>query len=129
MLSRLFRTEELASPKPLHPTLVSIAAQNPSPKRRRNHYRICRLYRQPEPETRIHARALVAFIQEHCADAIGAYIPCCDLDRFYREDLCALKGWEARHWTAVARQLGTLTHKRSIRRNGQRFVGYQVPRP
>jgi hypothetical protein len=32
-------------------------------------------------------------------------------------------------WTAIARHLGELTEKKSVRDGGERFVGYQVPRP
>ena len=90
---------------------------------------MCRLYPQPQPERLINAKALLAFIQEHSPETIGGYVPVEDLNKFYRQDVCGLHGWEPRHWTGIARQLGTLTHKRTLRQSGQRFVGYQVPRP
>ena len=44
----------------------------------------------------------------------------------YRE-LCQREGWEALHWTAIARQLGRITARKSVRDNGERFIGYQIP--
>ena len=52
-----------------------------------------------------------------------------DLERFYRRDLCVREGWKARHWTAIARQLGQITDKKSVRDSGERFVGYRIPAP
>ncbi len=130
MLARLLRKDDLqVVPKPLPPTLVSIPRQNQNFKRRSKQVRVCRLYPQPQPERLINAKALLAFIQEHSPETIGGYVPCADLDRFYRQDLCDLKGWKPRHWTGIARQLRTLTAKRTVRQSGERFVGYQIPRP
>ena len=32
-------------------------------------------------------------------------------------------------WTAIARQLGSLTKKREVKRGGVRFIAYQIPLP
>jgi uncharacterized protein with PIN domain len=77
----------------------------------------------------IHARSLLAFIQEECPDYIGGYVPRPDLERFYRNDLCGREAWKPRHWTAIARHLGEITSKKTVRHRGQRFVGYRVPKP
>jgi hypothetical protein len=113
------------STQPLPPTV----APNHCQKRRRKRVRVCRLYLKPPSQASIHARALLSFIQEECPQYVGGYVPRPDLERFYQHDLCAREGWEPHHWTAIARQLGELTEKKSVRDGGERFVGYQVPRP
>ncbi len=78
-------------------------------------------------ETFRHARALLNFIGKECPDFIGFYIPKTDLERTYQE-LCAAEAWKIRHWTAIARHLGCITKKREVKREGVRFVAYQIPR-
>ena len=139
MLARLWtrsdRIEEIA-PQPLEPTvaattagsLVQSAATTGGLKRRPKPVRICRLYVTEPSEPLVHARALLAFIQEECPNFVGGYVPRPDLERFYRHDLCNLKGWAPHHWTAIARQLGTLTQKKIARERGDRFTAYRIPR-
>ena len=139
MLARLWtrsdRVEEL-TPQPLPPTvattaagfLVQSATPIDGPKRRPKPVRICRLYVMTPSEPLIHARALLAFIQEECPNFVGGYVPRPDLEKFYRHDLCNLKGWAPHHWTAIARQLGTLTQKKITRERGERFTAYRIPR-
>lgn len=140
MLARLWRrTEDQdTAPKPLPLSVVANRCAEPLPrtvtesivqKRRQKRVRVCRLYPQMPSPALIHARALIAFIQEQCPDYIGGYVPRPDLERFYRRDLCYREGWSPRHWTAIARQLGELTDRKSVRDGGQRFIGYCVPRP
>jgi hypothetical protein len=124
-------------PKPLPLTVVAdrclepvaaADARDPSPKRRQKRVRVCRLYPKPPSEPLIHARALLAFIQEWSPEFVGGYVPRPDLEKLYRRDLCNLKGWEPFHWTAIARQLGQITDKKTVREKGERFVGYRVPK-
>ena len=141
MLARLWTRHEVGAdttPKPLPPTLAAhhcaeptspTVVPNQSRKRRQKRDRVCRLYARPEPQPLLHARALLAFIQEECPDYIGGYVPRPDMEMFYRRDLCDREGWEPFHWTAVARRLGEITHKKSKRDNGERFIAYLVPRP
>jgi antirestriction protein len=88
---------------------------------------IARLYPDRPSETFRHARALLNFIGKECPDFIGFYIPKTDLERTYQE-LCAAEAWKIRHWTAIARHLGCITKKREVKREGVRFVAYQIPR-
>ena len=139
MLARLWtrsdRIEELSS-QPLPATvaatmagsLVQSADTTEGLKRRPKPVRICRLYVTSPSEPLVHARALLAFIQEECPNFVGGYVPRLDLERFYRQDLCNLRGWTPRNWTAIARQLGTITQKKVTRERGDRFTAYRIPR-
>ncbi len=140
MLARLLRRTEhpdtVTKPTPLsvvaYPSTESLLPTTEPDhcrKRRQKRVRVCRLYREPFSEAMIHAGALLAFIQEECPDFIGGYVPRPDLERFYRNDLCEREAWKPRHWTAIARQLGEITSKKTVRHKGERFVGYRIPRP
>jgi hypothetical protein len=109
-------------------SLSSVAVQKRSSqsKRRRKPVRVERLYLEPEPEPKRHARALLQLIREECPEKIGKFIPHTHLDQTYRE-LCQHEGWEPRNWAAIARPLSTLTRKRLLKRNGTRFVAYRIP--
>ena len=67
------------------------------------------------------------FIQDECPEFVGAYVPRPDLERFYRYDVCGKEDWKPLHWTGIARQLGRLTERKTIRHKGERFVGYRIP--
>ena len=139
MLARLWKQPYLEANKverPVPPSsaahhcpqsLSSTAASNRSRKRRQKPVRVCRLYPTPPSPSLAHARALLVFIQEECPEFVGAYVPRPDLERFYRQDVCAREGWKPLHWTGIARQLGHLTDRKTIRHNGERFVGYRIP--
>ena len=139
MLARLWtRSDRIEEPssQPLPPTVaattagswVRSAAPTEGLKRRPKPVRICRLYVTSPSEPLVHARALLAFIQEECPNFVGGYVPRLDLERFYRQDLCNLRGWTPRNWTAIARQLGTITQKKVTRERGDRFTAYRIPR-
>ena len=102
------------------------ACQNTGPKRGPKPVRIARLYPERPTEASMHAGALLRLIREECPDLVSLYVPKSDLERTYRE-LCAAESWEAHHWTAIARQLASLTKKREVKRAGVRFVAYQIP--
>ena len=139
MLARLWRqTEDPTTAKPTPLSAVAYQSTQSLPptiaadhcqKRRQKRVRVCRLYPKPQSQASIHARALLAFIREECPEYVGGYVPRPDLERFYRRDLCAREGWEPHHWSSIARQLGELAEKKSARDGGERFIGYQVPRP
>jgi hypothetical protein len=132
------RTEDpdkVGKPTPLsvvtHPSTQSLPptfAADHCQKRGQKRVRICRLYLKPQSQVSIHARALLAFIRKECPEFVGGYVPRPDLERFYRRDLCAREGWQPHHWTAIARQLGELTEKKSVRDGGERFVSYRIPK-
>lgn len=138
MLAQLWRRSDRVPepvPEPLPPTVVGYrcpqplsqtAVLNPCRKRRQKRARICRLYPETQPQPLLHAKALLDFIQEECPQFVG--LPHQDLDNFYRRDLCNLNGWAPLHWTAVARQLGKIADKKVLRLNGERFVGYRIPK-
>lgn len=138
MLARLWRqTEEQTTAKPTPLSAVAYPSTQSLPptiaadhcqKRRQKRVRVCRLYPKPQSQPLIHARTLIALVQEECPQYVGGYIPRPDLEACYRE-LCAREDWQPRHWTAIARHLGEITRKKSVRDGGERFVGYQVPRP
>ena len=113
----------IADPNQRHKPTFGITV----PKRRPKRVQIGRLYPQRPPESLRHARALLNFIGTECPDFIGLYIPKIDLERTYRE-LCAIESWKIRHWTAIARHLGSMTKKCEVKRGGVRFVAYQIPR-
>lgn len=138
MLARLWQSSDRpAAPKPLPGTgdvdyrpepPPSLPIQDRSRKRRQKRVRVCRLYPKPPSEPLIHARALLAHVQHECPEYVGGYVPRPDLDACYHE-FCKREGWKPRHWTAIARQLGELTDRKTVRDCGQRFVGYQIPKP
>jgi hypothetical protein len=134
VLARLWKPIGAADPlpKPLPLTVVVNRCAEPLPRtvaqtlgRERRQKRVLKPPSQPS----MHARALLAFIQEECPQYIGGYVPRPDLERFYRGDVCRREGWEPYHWTAIARRLGEITEKKSVRDGGDRFVGYRIPSP
>jgi hypothetical protein len=139
VLARLWRQtgDPSAAPKSLPPNAVAYpipkllpptTAPDPCHKRRQKRVRVCRLYPESPSEPLIHARALLALVQVECPQYVGGYVPRPDLEGCYRE-LCEREGWKPRHWTAIARQLGEITSKKTVRHRGERFVGYRIPRP
>ncbi len=119
-------------PQPMSLTVVSNlctqpATLTPVAKRCRKRVRVCRLYPDSPCKPEIHARALLNFIRAECPQFIGGYVPHKDLESFYRRDLCRREGWEPLGWTAIGRELGELTHKKTVRLRGARFVGYRIP--
>ena len=119
-------------PEPLSLIVVPNPCPLPStqtdvPKRRPRPVRIGRLYPEKVPEPQMHAKALLAFIQEECPQLTGTYVPCADLAKSY-EEFAAAEGWTTRGWTTIARQLGGMTIKKSVKRGGRRFTAYRIPR-
>ena len=120
-------------PEPLSQTVVPYPCPIPSartgvPKRRPRLVRVGRLYPEKLSEPQMHARALLACIQEECPQLIGTYVPCADLAKSYSE-FAAAEGWTTRGWTTIARQMGGMTTKKSVKRGGKRFTAYRIPRP
>ncbi len=148
MLARLWRREADAQNAPQSALLTAVldrrpeltsasigpnfraqpTTQNTGQKRRRKRIQVESLYREVEPEPRRHARELLQLIQTECPHIVGKYVPHLHLERTYRE-LCERERWKPRHWTSLGRQLGDLTHKKVIKRDGKRFTAYRIPRP
>jgi hypothetical protein len=98
--------------------------------RRRQRIEVASLYpTTPEPAL-VHARTLLAFIQDQSPQFIGKFVPQADLARFYIE-LCRIEGWVQCGWIAIAKELKPLTggRKTYARRGGRRFRVYRIPRP
>lgn len=96
------------------------------PKRRRKPIEIENIYpEKSESEAFIHATTLLDLLKADCTP--GKYIKQKQLERWYA-DVCVHEGWQPRHWTAIARQLGKLTDKRTKKENGKKVVGYRVPK-
>jgi hypothetical protein len=55
------------------------------------------------------------------------YIPHAHLERTYVE-LCRLEGWAQIHWTALGREMGKLTDRKKVKRNGKALRVYRIPR-
>ena len=119
----------IAAPTVAQDTGLSLEPLSEVPKRAPKRARIGRLYPERKPRPLIHARALIASIQEQCPELIGAYVPHQDLDKAY-EELCHKEGWAPCSWTAIARQLKAMRiEKRTLKRNGERFrAAYRIPR-
>lgn len=120
-------------PQPTSATDVSnprppLTSPTTVPKSRPRSVVVARLYPRAKPEPARHAEALLKHIQQECPEYAGRYIPRADLEGTYRE-LCAANGWEARHWTAIARRLGRMTSKKELKREGERFIAYRIPKP
>jgi hypothetical protein len=97
------------------------------PKRRRKSIEIENIYPEKSlSEAFIHATALLDLLKAECTP--GRYIKQKQLERWYAE-VCVHEGWQPRHWTAIARQLGKLTNKRTKKKNGKKDVAYRVPKP
>jgi hypothetical protein len=139
VLARLLRRTECVAqlpPQQVPPTAAPDHCPNPRclsalrtvAKRRRKRVRVEGLYLEREPESKLHAQALLRLIQDECPEKVGSFIPRSDLDCAYHE-LCDHEGWKALSWTAIARALGTLTRKKLLKRYGVRFVAYRLPAP
>jgi hypothetical protein len=119
-------TRPALPPQSLVPNFCPQLAAKP-PHRRR--VRVGHVYPQKEPEPVRHAKAILAYVQTWSPELIGRYVPQCELDALYRRDVCRDKGWAPRKWDAIGRELSKLTDKRTIKRCGERFTGYRVPKP
>ena len=119
---------------PLPPTPIMVPNCRPQseaitkgPKRRRRQIEFENIYPDKSPsEAFAHATALLALLKAECTP--GRYIKKKQLERMYAE-VCAHEGWQPRHWTAIARRLGKLTDKRTVKENGKKFVAYRIPKP
>ena len=104
---------QLADPATAPNACSKLVYRKAVPTRRPKPVQIARLYPQRPSEPLRQARALIDLIRDECPNFVGLYVPKSDLERTYRE-LCAAESWETHHWTAIARQLGSLTKKREV---------------
>jgi len=111
-----------------HPVRKADARGGASVNRRATTVKVARLYPVRKTDAEIHARTILRHIQLECAELTGSYVSQFDLERVYLE-ICDIQGWSPRHWCSVGRELGKLTDKRLVQRNGHRFRAYRIPRP
>lgn len=122
------REEVAQSPVP-PPSLSLVPAKPvpaPSPRRKAaKPVRIVRLYPEgPKPAT-THARALLDLVRDELPDAVGAWILASDLSRTYSE-LTKREGWTELSWCSIGRELGKLTRRRTVKRQGRRYIAYML---
>jgi len=100
------------------------ADRAPGPhKRPQKAVRVFRLYPEPPKPATAHARALLALVREQVPDACGAWLLASDLARTYAE-LAKREGWQPLSWCVIGRELGKLTRRRTLKRNGRRYIAY-----
>lgn len=127
MLNRLASLARSPAPAPCPAVVAQTPAPNPWPKpKARKPVRIYRLYPTPQTPAAIQARALLAFIREQCPDAVGMWIVREELARAYAE-LASREGWTILSWCRIGRELGKLTKRRTVKRNGRKLTAYFVP--
>lgn len=127
MLSRLAALARTLDPTPCPAVVAQTPAPTPWPKAKaRKPARIYRLYPTPQTPAAIQARALLAFIREQCPDAIGMWIVREELARTYAE-LAEREGWTALTGCRIGRELGKLTKRRTVKRNGRKLTAYLLP--
>lgn len=126
MLSRLASLARSPAPPPC-PVVVpqgTVPTSCPKVKARRP-VRVFRLVAEPPRPAQIHARTLLRLIAEETPDAIGQWVLKSDLEIVYRQ-LAEREGWRRLHWNSIAPELGKLTRKRTVKRQGRRCVAYRV---
>ena len=110
-------------PEPLLPTDVGNRCQD----RGRERVRVYHIYPTRASDAETHARELIASLKVHAPEGRGDYVPQAELERYYKRELCNLRGWQPLNWVAIARRLRAITDKKIVRENGERFVGYRIP--
>ena len=118
-----------SSPELVIPTSAPGQGDSSAPKARAKRRRICveGLYPDPPRKAHAHAAALLQLICDECPEKIGKYIPHAHLERTY-DELCRMEGWARLHWTALGRELGKLTDRKKVKRNGKALRVYRIPR-
>lgn len=126
MLSRLVSLARSPAPPPCPAVVAQGTVPLPRPRvKARRPVRIYRLVAEPPRPALVHAKALLAHIAEHSPDAIGEWVLKSDLEIVYRQ-LAEREGWSRLHWNRIGAELGKLTRKRTVKRQGRRCVAYLV---
>lgn len=126
MLSRFTALARSPAPTPCPVVVSHDAAPAPCPKvKARRPIRIYRLVSEPPRPALVQARALLALIAEQTPEAIGQWVLKSDLEIVYRQ-LADREGWSRLHWNRIGTELGKLTRKRTVKREGKRQVAYLV---
>lgn len=119
------RHREEVAPTPVPPPCLALvpAGAVPTPRPRKPPAPIYRLYPETERPAVAHARALMALVREECPEAVGAWLLASDLSRTYSE-LSKREGWAELSWCSIGRELGKVTKRRTLKRQGRRHVAY-----
>jgi len=62
-------------------------------------------------------------VRQQCPEAFGQWIIVSDLQRAYSE-LTKREGWTELSWCVIGRELGKLTRRRTVKRQGRRYIAY-----
>lgn len=128
MLSRLAALTRSPEPAPCPAVVAQGTVPLPCPRvRARRPVRVYRLVAEPPRPALVHAKALLAHIEEHTPDAIGQWVLKSDLEIVYRQ-LAEREGWPRLHWNRIGAELGKLTRKRTVKQHGRRHVAYFIGR-
>lgn len=126
MLSRLTALSRSPDPAPAPVVVAQGTVPTSCPKvKARRPVRVFRLVAEPQRPAQVHAKALLALIAEETPDAVGQWVLKSDLDIVYRQ-LAEREGWRRLHWNSIAPELGKLTRKRTVKRQGRRCVAYLI---
>jgi hypothetical protein len=126
MLSRLASLARSPAPVPCPAVVAQGTVPRSSPRvKARRPVRVFRLVAEPLRPALVHAKALLALIAEQTPEAIGQWVLKSDLEIVYRQ-LAEREGWARLHWNRIGSQLGKLTRKRTVKRQGRRHVAYLV---
>lgn len=83
---------------------------------------VFRLYPEPMRPAQMQAATFLKILRE-TIDVNGHWLLVQDLSRCYRE-IAQQEGWPELGWTAIGREMGKLTRRRTIKRHGKRHVAY-----
>lgn len=124
------RHPEADAQTPVPPPSLALVPASPAPRhstRRKaaKPARIVRLYPEASKPSAIHARALMRLVREQCPDAVGSWLLASDLARTYAE-LTKREGWTELSWCSIGRELGKLTRRRTVKRQGRRYIAYML---
>lgn len=122
------RRHEAVAQSPVPPPRLSLVPSSPVPtpcsrSKAAKPVRIVRLYPEAPKPSAVQAGALLALVREEMPDAVGAWLIASDLARTYSE-LAQREGWAELSWCVIGRELGKLTRRRTLKRQGRRHVAY-----
>lgn len=122
------RRHEEAATTPVPPPSLSLVPTSPAPapsarSKASKPVRIVRLYPEPPKPSAVHAHALLALVREEMPDAVGGWLFASDLARTYAE-LAKREGWSELSWCVIGQELGKLTRRRTVKRQGKRHAAY-----
>lgn len=76
-----------------------------------------------KPSASAQAAKLMAIVRETVPEAQGHWLIVSDLAKSYRE-IAVQEGWPELRWAVIGRELGKLTKRKTIKKDGKRYVSY-----